>query len=534
MKLIKKAKRVVRSYSPKKISAPVIILAFGIIGIGVLMTSKAAIPTASVEAENGGKSGNACVVNTPNTSNNNVVAFGKNNCSQDGSAIAGLARAPWEGGPAYWKASNGAQFAKADAAGWDDPSFFPITVFFGKPDNNHVAQLKNAGINVFAPSEHEPPISTVTGAGIFVIAGGEWWDDTQAKADPKMVGYFLSDECEMGYSGCNDGIGSKERDEAFEHRLNIQRGYAATAGGFKDGRFLMANFGNGILRTFWGSDSIMSQHQALLDVSSADKYTYTSPGVWGIIDDCTGNTNGLAGFKGWHNAADWPDCVPVARAYSYGWQADQIKRFQNPNKPAPVWTFVETARPLLCGNEPCTIIEPGSRVITPEQTEGAVWSALIHEARGISYFQHNNNNYADSVGCKAGYAIAECPSVNAGVKKINDKVKSLAPVINTQSYYNKTEVINGYTYYRYDFNNNTDTMLKSYNGSAYIFAGLGMDFHAKTADGTGTKTFTLPSGIKGTSVEVVGENRTLPITNGQFSDTFPQEYTHHVYRININ
>ncbi|HEX2700631.1 MAG TPA: hypothetical protein VHM89_10570, partial [Acidimicrobiales bacterium] len=47
-----------------------------------------------------------------------------------------LPRVPWESGPSYWK-----KFAKADAAGWDDPSFFPIAVHLSKP--SHVDALKS-------------------------------------------------------------------------------------------------------------------------------------------------------------------------------------------------------------------------------------------------------------------------------------------------------------------------------------------------------------------------------------------------------
>jgi hypothetical protein len=100
-------------------------------------------------------------------------------------------------------------------------------------------------------------------------------------------------------------------------------------------------------------------------------------------------------------------------------------------------------------------------------------------------------------------------------------------VLNTQSYYNGTRVVNDFTYYYYTFNNGTDTMLKTHNGEAYIFAGLGMG-HTM-----GNKTFTLPEGVNGTSVTVVGENRTIPVTNRTFTDNFANEYTHHVYQIRM-
>jgi len=224
--------------------------------------------------------------------------------------------------------------------------------------------------------------------------------------------------------------------------------------------------------------------------------------------------------------------------------------------------------------------------------EGAVWSALIHEARGISYFDHNDNdsgtiadlggntNLVDNKGCQGYYAIVQCANVdctgaNASqakctqstikcasddtacangsadkngycvtsdvwcfVKTVDEQVQALAPVLNTQSYYNTTRTVNGFTYYQYNFGNGTDTMLKTYNGAAYIFAGLGMhctntSCTSGTADSTGSKTFTLPAGITGTTVTVVGEGRTLPVTNGTFTDTFAAEYSHHIYQITL-
>lgn len=490
------------------------IIGIAAVGFILLASTRAATPSVAIEVENGTITGSACRQSDATASNSSTLIFGKTNCSQNDNPL-GLARIPWEGGPAYWKASNGARFTKADAAGWDEPSFFPITVFFGKPETSHVTKLKDAGINTFAPAEHNTSLSPVTSQGLFVIAGGEWWGNAQAKADPKVVGSFISDECEMGYGGCDDGIGSKQGDAAHQHRVDRQRSMLEDANSsFNDNsRFNMANFGNGILRTYWGGDTHMQQHVRMMDVTSADKYTYTSPPIAEIMD-------------GGHDAPDWPNGVPIPRAYSYGWQADQMKRFQDPSRLRPVWTFVETFRPFLT--------ESNAKNITPEQLSGAVWSAIIHEARGISYFQHNN---APS-GCTATYSIVDCPAVHAAVKSINAKVTSLAPVINTQSYYNTEETINGFKFYRYRFNNGTDTMLKTYNGSAYIFAGLGMKCNntsctSGTVDATGSKTFTLPNGVNGTSVEVVGENRTLPVTNRQFTDSFPQEYTNHVYRITI-
>src|ERR1019366_6646448 len=101
-----------------------------------------------------------------------------------------------------------------------------------------------------------------------VIAQDEW-TTAQVGSDPRVVGWFLSDECEMGYSGCGS-------DEATQ--VATQARYAATARARNDGRFLQANFGNGVLGSFW-APTTMDDQLSLVDVSSVDKYAYTSPSV---------------------------------------------------------------------------------------------------------------------------------------------------------------------------------------------------------------------------------------------------------------
>lgn len=402
-----------------------------------------------------------------------------------------LPRIAWEGGSGYWS-----QFTRASAVGWTDPSFFPISVFLSSADPAHVASFKDASINLYMGVEHSPgvfPLTNITSQGLFAMPSVQEWTPAEVGNNDRAVAWFITDELEMG-------MGTNQTDPDEYELLTEQEGWVNQALSYNDGRFLHANFGNGILRTFWATHT-MADHVALMDSSSADKYTYTSPDVADIID-------------GAHDAPDWPNGTPVQRAYSYGWQADQMRRFQNQSSLKPVWTFVETARPYLN--------EAGAGTITPDQIEGAVWSALIHEARGIAYFQHNNDN---SYG--GNYSIVQIPAVHAKVKAINEKVLSLAPVLNTQSYYNTSVDVNGFTYHRYSFANGTDTMVKTHGGYVYIFAGLGMG-HA-----TGSKTFIVPAGVSGNTVEVVGESRTIPVTGGQFSDTFMYEYTHHVYKISL-
>jgi hypothetical protein len=385
-------------------------------------------------------------------------------------ALLDLPRIPWEGGPAYW-----AQFPKANAAGWDDPSFFPISVFFGKP--SHANQLKAVGVNTYMGAEHDgSTLASITNTGMFVLPQREW-TSAEVGDNPRAVGWHVSDECEMGLDGCDGG------DEYTG--LAKQKTYVDGLRAKNDGRFLQANFGNGVLRHYW-SFNTMDDHVALMDASSVDKYAYTSPNVHWVLSQ----------------SPDWISGANPKSAGSYGWLQDQMERFQDQAKLKPNWVFVEVARPYLGG-------EVGAGTITPEQLDGAAWQAIIHEARGIAYFQHN-----DGPAC-GNYSLVDCdPARLAKITATNAKITALAPVINTQSY-------------EYNTGSGVDTMTKAHNGSAYIFAGIGLN------QPTGSKTFTLPAGVTGTTVEVVGEGRSLPVTGGKFTDTFAAEYTSHVYRITI-
>ncbi|MGP0223183.1 hypothetical protein [Paenarthrobacter sp. NCHU4564] len=347
-------------------------------------------------------------------------------------------------------------------------------MFFGKP--GHAAALKDIGVNVFQDAEHDgSPISTITSTGMLVMAGQEW---TRAEVgnDPNVVGWTTYDECDMGL-GCG-GANTEENLARMQALVDRIRSY-------NDGRFTFANYSKGILGTWWASGT-MDDFLAVVDAASVDNYAYTSPPVGDAI----------------RQSPHWPAGANPMTAAAYGWQIDRARSYQATPGVHPNWIFVESARPYLS--------ESNARTITPEQMEGAMWSGIIHEARGISIFQHNNDPQFGN------YSLVDIPADRkASIKAALAKIQSLAPVLNTQSYgWNA-----GAT--------GTDTMLKAKDGSAYLFAGIGLNGN------TGSKTFTLPAGITGTQVEVVGENRTIPIQNGKFTDSFANEYTHHIYKVTI-
>ena len=202
-------------------------------------------------------------------------------------------------------------------------------------------------------------------------------------------------------------------------------------------------------------------------------------------------------------------------ASSYGATVRAVRtRLAADGRLKPVWNFIEDLSGAPDPSHFYAYIQPG-------QLEGAVMDSIINEARGIIYF---NQSFAGN--CTGGNVIRQVqigslpcaiPQLDA-MREANQRIQALAPVINTQSY-------------QYSFGVNLDTMLKTYNGSAYIFAMIS----GAASSQPGNRTFALPPRLKGaTSVQVLNENRTIPVDDGKFTDNFAtHEYTYHIYKVTM-
>ena len=84
---------------------------------------------------------------------------------------------PWSGGNAYWS-----QFSKAKAAGWSDPGFFPIALWYGSAGSDAQVKFDKAhGINTYVQNNPSNPYSLLKSNNMFSLykAGGAPSDDTQ-------------------------------------------------------------------------------------------------------------------------------------------------------------------------------------------------------------------------------------------------------------------------------------------------------------------------------------------------------------------
>jgi hypothetical protein len=177
-----------------------------------------------------------------------------------------------------------------------------------------------------------------------------------------------------------------------------------------------------------------------------------------------------------------------------------MRRLVRPRGSSPVWNFVELGHPFTENDAP---------TITPQQVKAAVWHSLIAGARGIVYFNHSfaGRCQSDNILRESCYA-----DVRATVRTVNRQVRSLAPILNAPT------LVSGWRH-----SSTTKAMVKWRGGQFYVFAGS-----AKNAASTGSFSIGCLGSAK---AAVLGESRTIPVSDGSFSDSFADGNAIHIYRI---
>ena len=251
-----------------------------------------------------------------------------------------------------------------------------------------------------------------------------------------------------------------------------------------------------------------------LDLFSVDQYFFSganNPYYQGSLGDLD-------------NLGQSATASEVARGSSYGDLITYEEAASGGN--TPIYALIETGGPSTSNTA-------AASYITPPELNWAVWSSLIHGANGIEYFDHSfagpgesDNNMYDLYyqTVQPGQTV----SMYTQVEDTDALVEQMAPVlnsptalgyvtVNTPSYENG-QIVSLFS--------GIEVMAKDYNGQFYIFA--------DTADAlTQTNisaTFTIAD-TNATEVVVVGENRTIPVVNGVFTDTFATAATVHIYEV---
>jgi hypothetical protein len=353
------------------------------------------------------------------------------------------------------------------------PTFFPISTWGSyRHFAAELAEDKAVGLNgyVWVASDAED-MTRIRNAGMWVIQ--DWGRQSTVGSETK--GWLLGDEVDMqvGPSGCPG--------------VMDQRKASLTNPG---GRFFYSWYGKGVI--FWETDAQAACFVNYDDVNGADIYWMSDGNV------CSSSSEGprFYGLEGVRPLTQ----AECRRARNYGDVVRDMRRLDAMDGVRhPIWQVVEVGCPMTNG-----------LCITPPQTRAAVWHSLIAGARGIEYFQHSFSG-----PCQGHHVLRDnaCyQSMIDMVTSVNAQITALAPVLNSPSVTSQFEA-----------SASVRAMMKWDGGRFYVFAGS-----SENASSTGT--FSLPC-IGNASATVVGESRSVPVTNGQFSDQFADGNAIHIYRI---
>jgi hypothetical protein len=353
-----------------------------------------------------------------------------------------------------------------------DPEFFPIAVWAQNPVN--ASKYKQNGINMFI-SIHggldQEKLDHLKKADMKVIAHQNKFGLTQLN-EPLIYGWMHGDEPDNAQRNRTENKWDPCRDP-----VDIIRDYEKIKK--KDPtRPVYLNVGRGVAYTNWigrgtcrgRTDMYMVANNGYLkgcDIASFDIYPVNSH-----EEDVEGQL--------WY----------VAKGI------DSLQQWSNNSK--PVWCWIETTR----------ISEKAKRKPTTAEVKSEVWMALIHGAKGFGYFCHSFIDKTDDA------ALLHDAEMISAVKAINEQVTSLATVLNspdTQGYASVHTTSAAVP---------VKILTKKEGKTNYIFS-------VAMREGTTTATFEVKSGR---TVEVIGENRTISIRKGKFSDEFAG-YGVHLYKI---
>ncbi|GAA1395069.1 LamG-like jellyroll fold domain-containing protein [Luteococcus peritonei] len=416
----------------------------------------------------------------------------------------------WFGGPAYYK-----QFSNAEVL--TDTKRFPVAEWWMNAfDEDLPTEKKYADGAVVVDPQVTP--EGLRKAGIWTIRTVGM--DMTGKPGAETIGWLPEDEADM----------ATEKMQKMEKAMKQ----------IPDGALAYSNFGTGV--TISSIDRYRVRplvDRPKLHQVSADLYSYCfSPTVCQQVEDAWGIPKEIA-----------------RRAWIHGKTVERCRAFLT--VPRPVWGLVALGHGGVTAPG-----EPGwSSVPSADEVEGAMMSCILGGASGILLFPQT---FPDSkkapiwnakTAYKAGDTVRDAKeehrfwyartepkqgvdpntvtddswlSWRPGVfgvrdkdhfaRGVSDRVEKVKARLQTHA-----EVFNSRSQNR-RFNDKLYTRWwpSTPDGNSYLLAM--QDIH----ETDGSYDYVMPEGV--TEVEVVDEDRTIKVSDGTFTDSFANEWEHHLYR----
>lgn len=350
-----------------------------------------------------------------------------------------------------------------------DPNFFPIAVWLQSPAR--AAEYKAAGVNVYVGLWRGPTdaqLAELKRHGMYLVASQNAVGLAH-KDDPTIVAWMHGDEPDNAQAlrGGN-GYGPPIAPEKVV--ADYRRWKEADPS-----RPVLLNLGQGVAWDQWIGRGVRRNHPE-------DYPEY--------VKGCD-----IASFDIYPACHDHPDVAGKL------WMvADGVRRLRKWHDYKPVWNCIE-----------CTHISNPNAKATPHQVKAEVWMSIIRGSRGIIYFSHEFKPKFIEAGLLADAEML------AQVTAVNRQIQSLAPVLNSP------EIPGGVTVTSSTAEIPIEAVVKRDREATYVFA-VGM------REGETSCQFKL-AGLTGKArAEVLGENRSLDIQDGAFTDPF-RPWDVHLYRI---
>ena len=434
-----------------------------------------------------------------------------------GTLPSGVSLQAIDGGSSYY-CSHG--FTQACNDGWDSPSFFPIGPFWGnyageqstwsavdwntefyttsQTDTNDLANdgrfIIPAGSASITPNNNTVGYDSADEPGSWSSATSPLANVSNANQDSRF--WYVNDTWEFAQSGAPSGTPGGTRADFFTDPVSTPDGSTR-------------HLDMGSIDTYWFSVANDSQYPW----SSAGGQLYNGGG-YGQNALTTAETK--CGCR-------YGDMIRPVFGTTVGLPAGKDQASWHTTYPGPIFQYVEDSN---IGN-------PGDVPITPPEMNWAVWSSIIHGARGLIYFDHAlggscvSDNYITTSCAHSDYS-GQSTSIYSQMIATDSAVESLAPEINSETALGYETVSPAPTTFGgVETRAVWDTNSSDCNGQApcfYIFA----DTRDAESASNVNATFTTVGNYSG-AIPVVGESRTVTATNGAFSDTFAQGSTVHIY-----
>jgi hypothetical protein len=354
-----------------------------------------------------------------------------------------------------------------------DSGFFPIAVWLQDPKN--ASAYKDNGINIFVGLWNgldQESLDLLKTAGMKVICAQNNFGLTVLN-EPTIYGW-MDDEDEPDNAQWN--ATTQTYDPCIDP-VNIIHEYHAIKHN-DPSRQVLLNLGQGVAYNNYIGRGACS--------GNLDSYRISSNGYLVGCDIASFDIYPVNNSDGQTNNNLWYVAIGVQNLISW-----------SGNKPS--WCWIESTK----------ISDTSPQKPTTSEVKSEVWMGLIHGAKGFGYFCHS---FVTSSTDEA--ALLHDPVMISAVKAINAQITFLASVLNSPNTTGYATVSVNNTMVPVDF------MTKNYGAANYIFA-------IAMRNGQTSATFSVTSG---NSVEVLGEGRSISISNGKFSDDF-SPYSVHLYKI---